>query len=531
MIKVLFKKQMREVFSWIYQDKKTGKNRSKKGLFAFVLIYLVLFGFLGYIFYQVADMLCKPLVAFDMAWLYFALMGLIAVALGVFGSVFNTFATLYQAKDNELLLSMPVPPSAILIARLFGVYAMGLMYELIVMIPALISYFMTGTVSVIGIIFSILIPFVLSLFILSLSCILGWVVAAISSKMKNKSIVTVILSLAFIAAYYYVYGQAYSVIQKIVEAPQQTAKMVKSVLYPFYHMGLAAEGNISSMLIFTAIFVALLGVVYYVLSRSFIKIATTNKGAAKKVYKEKAFRLGSANGALLRREAMRFVGSPSYMLNCGLGIVLMVIAGVLILIKADWINDALAIFGEQMDDILALLLCAAVCMAVSMNDISAPSVSLEGKNIWIAQSFPVTPWQVLSAKLNLHLILTIIPSLFLTVCSLIVFNLKLEFVILIPVVVILYVLFMAELGLFLNLKMPNINWTDENVPVKQGLPVVISLLGGWVMVGALGALYFAIHEHIEPMNYLVCIALVLLLLCIIMLRWIQTKGAKIFSEL
>ena len=113
-----------EVFSWIYQDKKTGKNRDKKGLLLYVFFYVFLFGFLAVIFYNMAASLCGPLVEDGFGWLYIALMGIVGMSLGVFGSVFNTFASLYQAKDNDLLLSLPLPTRSILIARLFGVYAM-----------------------------------------------------------------------------------------------------------------------------------------------------------------------------------------------------------------------------------------------------------------------------------------------------------------------------------------------------------------------------------------------------------------------
>ena len=40
-----------------------------------------------------------------------------------------------------------------------------------------------------------------------------------------------------------------------------------------------------------------------------------------------------------------------------------------------------------------------------MNDMTAPSVSLEGKSLWLMQSLPVTPWQVLRAKLTMQLLL------------------------------------------------------------------------------------------------------------------------------
>ena len=195
MTKAILKKQLMESFSWLYFNRKNGKKRTVKGIIGYVALYLMLFGMLGYIFYMMAITLAEPLCEAGIGWLYFVMMSLVAVVLGVFGSVFNTYASLYQPKDNDLLLSMPLPASRILLARLAGVYLMGLMYELIVMIPALLVWFMVGRVSAVGVILSLLLPFVLSLFILSLSCALGWVVALISAHVKNKSAVTVALSL------------------------------------------------------------------------------------------------------------------------------------------------------------------------------------------------------------------------------------------------------------------------------------------------------------------------------------------------
>ena len=43
MTKALLKKQMREVFAWVYRNRKTGQNRSGKGLVGYILLYLVLF--------------------------------------------------------------------------------------------------------------------------------------------------------------------------------------------------------------------------------------------------------------------------------------------------------------------------------------------------------------------------------------------------------------------------------------------------------------------------------------------------------
>ena len=120
MLKALFKKQMLEMNAWLFQDKKTGKRRSKGGIVGYALLYLFVFGVLFFMFYNVASMLCEPLMRAGMGWLYLSIMGLMAVLLGVFGSVFSTYQSLYRAKDNELLLSLPIRPSHILAVRLFG---------------------------------------------------------------------------------------------------------------------------------------------------------------------------------------------------------------------------------------------------------------------------------------------------------------------------------------------------------------------------------------------------------------------------
>ena len=132
-----------EVNTWLIQDKKKGTKRGKQGITLLLLVYAALFIGMGAAFFLVANMLCEPLVLARLDWLYFAIMGLMSVLLGVFGSVFNTYATLYMAKDNEFLLSMPVHPSAILFVRLFGVWMWSLIYEAIVFIPSVIAYYYT----------------------------------------------------------------------------------------------------------------------------------------------------------------------------------------------------------------------------------------------------------------------------------------------------------------------------------------------------------------------------------------------------
>ena len=534
MIKTLMKKQMLESFSWLFFNGKSGKLRKGIGLVGNIILYIFVFGIVAAIFFGMSIMLCEPLVEIGYGWLYFAITGMVAIIMGAFGSVFNTHSTLYLAKDNELLLALPVPASKILVARLSGVYLMGLLYEMIVMVPVLIVWFIYADLTVLGIIFSLLIPLVISVLVLTLSCVLGWVVALVSSRLKNKSFITVVLSLAFIAAYYYFYMQAYEMLGELVSNAEAIGDGVKNVLNLFYQMGLAAEGSISSMMLFTGIILALFMVVYFVLSRTFIKIATTNKGSAgtkKKISIGKEAKISSVDKALLFKERKRFTSSANYMMNCGLGTVFTLVAAVALIIGGDAFSEVMQESFGGSEGLLLLVATAAAVTVSCMNDISAPSVSLEGKSLWLLQSLPVDPWKVLWAKIRLHWYITSIPTIVLLLACKFVFGFdSLEWLVMFAVVI-LFIMFMAEFGLIMNLLKPNLEWTNEVVPIKQSMSVFIAMFGGWILVVAFAIAYILLDEIMTPMVFLLFVAAVLFVTVAVAEWWLRTKGRKIFAEL
>ena len=51
-------------------------------------------------------------------------------------------------------------------------------------------------------------------------------------------------------------------------------------------------------------------------------------------------------------------------------------------------------------------------------------------------------------------------------------------------------LLLALFGLFAGLKLPNLTWTNEITPIKQGGSVMLALFGGFVYAGLLPLAYF-----------------------------------------
>ena len=233
MLSALLKKQLQEIFRSYFYNAKQGKARScasTVGYFAFFAVLMV--GVLGGMFTYLAHSLCAPFAAAGMEWLYFTIMAMVAIVLGAFGSVFNTYSSLYLAKDNDLLLSMPIPVRTILLSRLLSVYLMGLLYSGVVLLPAMIVYWVTVSAAPAALAGGLLLFALVTIFVLTLSCALGWVVAKISLKLKHRSITVVLTSLLFLGAYYFVYFKAQSFLSELVTNAAYYGAQIRGKAYP-----------------------------------------------------------------------------------------------------------------------------------------------------------------------------------------------------------------------------------------------------------------------------------------------------------
>lgn len=531
MLKLLVKKQLFEIFRSYFYDAKKNKARTKGATIGYIVMFVLLMVcLLGTMFGVLSNTMCGPLAEMGMDWLYFVIMGMMAVFLGAFGSVFNTYSGLYLAKDNDLLLSMPIPVRVIMTSRLLSVYLMGLMYSGIVILPAILVYWFTVPVTAGRILGGVVLLVDISLFVLTLSCALGWVVAKISLKLKRKSFITVIVSLVFFGLYYFVCFRSQAMITDLLLNAEDVGNRIKGI-YPLYLFGRVGCGDGVAMLIVSAVVIALLALVWYLIARSFLHIATASGNTAKTVYHEKAVKPVSADAALLRKELGRFTASPLYMLNCGLGTVFLVVLAVLALIKGREVflmMNALFAGGEGFVTVLAAL---CLCLLAGSNDISTPSVSLEGKSLWIAQSLPIDPWQALRAKLRMHLLITELPLVVCAVCVAAVSGAALPEIVMMLVTPMVYVVLSAAFGLFMGLKRPNLNWTSEVAPIKQGLAVFLSMFVGWLVAVALGFLYYALMARVGAVAFLLAVTVLFAVLALVLLRWLKTSGAKIYQHL
>ena len=187
MLKTLLRSRMDALLSVLTGSGRTKKAQSKAKLIGFSVLMILSVGSLGTLFARIFEVIAEPFSLLGMGWLYFGLAGVMTFGLMLIGNVLLAKYQLYEAKDNDLLLSMPIKPIHILLSRLFLLYVLALIVMLPVAVPCLIFWpdFPRGR-GLAAFLLQFLV--VLPLLNLAVSAFLGWLVHLASLRARSFSL-------------------------------------------------------------------------------------------------------------------------------------------------------------------------------------------------------------------------------------------------------------------------------------------------------------------------------------------------------
>ena len=528
MLKTLLRVRMAALLAAFTGQSRKRKSQTKGKAAGYAFLMLYCFCAFVFLFYTSFSQFAAAFFPAGLGWLYFAMFAIMAFALMFIGSVFTAKSQLFEAKDNELLLSMPVPPGMILLSRMAALLAMNFVLELVVALPVFVSWLQYGETSGTGITAFVVIVLALPLFSLAVSCLFAWLVSLVTSHMRNTTAVTMVISVVFMLAYFLFCFRMNSYVTQLAANGAAIAGALGSAA-PLVWLGRAAADGSLADLGLTLLWTVLPFVLAYVLlNRSFIRIVTTRRGQVKVRYEKKAMRASTQSAALYRRELARLTSSSGYMLNAGLGLVFELVLAVLAVVKR---RELLAAIPELYAAAAPILLLA--CMMVSgMVFFTASSVSLEGKSYWIVRSMPVETKKILQAKLNLSNSLAVAPALVMMLAAALVLRVSAAETALLLACQLLFVLLTANVGLMEDLRHCTLDWINETQAAKQGAGVLLSMLLGFGFVVAVGALYFFLLAELMPTTAFLGLILALMaILYALTARWLMTRGVKRFETL
>jgi len=535
MIRTLIALRLKELLHAMGKRTKAGgKGKGMKILFSLLMLYcaVVFLGMFGGMFYLV----CKPFAQMNLAWLYFAFAGIMSVMLCFFGSIFFAQSLIFEAKDNELLLSMPIKPSVILISRVGTLLVVNLGYSLFITLPCMAVWIWQMGFNFMQVLRCVVFMLALPLLPTALSCAVGYVVALISSRMRSKNLVSLVLTVTLMAGYFYVCFNAQELLMKLLQNGEKLAAAIEKVAPPFYALGTAAaDGHVPAGFEWLAWCILPMAMVYALLAHGFIRIATMKRGAKKVKYKAQKARSGSAVWALTCKEMRRYTANYMYLMNGAIGAIMGLVLSVALLFKKDLIGSLLRMYsltGVDLNVWMGGVACALLCVMSSMNMLSAASVSIEGKNLWLMQSLPLTAGEILLPKALAHMViclpLTVISGVVM-VCAVETDVITALAVIALPVLV---GIFQALLGVVMNLMMNRFDYANDVVAIKSSMASGITMFAGMGIVALPVILYAFVFKASFSLSYLyLACGIVLALSCFLMYYYLTHGAQKRFDML
>lgn len=538
MFKTLLKINIQSLFLSMFSNGKGKEKKQKKKnplmlvLIGLLAIYIVacLIGSVALMFSPIAEVFGTiP----DLNWLYFALAGIMVFLLTFVGSVFSTQNLIFKAKDNELLLSMPVPTHYILASRVASLFVLDLFYAAVMAIPMIGVYIYHHGFSLSLLAFYIIGILLIIVFSAAVTAFCGWAIALVSTKFKKSNTIQLILSVGFFMAYMVFAMNMQEYLQKLLTNGETIAAAVKKAMPVFYWFGKACtDGELASIVLLavTAIIPFILGCM--LISKSFIKIATAKKSANKKKYVAKELSASSAKVALLKKEFARFFSMPMYILNSATGGLMLILFAVIMTVKGDEMGlDMLLVAAPEVTELIPLIIAAVIGFCSAMCNPAASSISLECSKINVLRSMPINSDDFFFAKYAVNFTVGFVPMTVAFVFIAIGFKLEALTLIALFVSAVSFLALTSFINLTANLMMPKFSWQNEMVVIKQSGAVLIAMLAGIAATATLYAPAYWLTDYISVEAYFFIQSAVCIALCFGFIKFYKTSGKARFERM
>ena len=455
----------------VYRNLKDPKEKKKKfwlGI-AYIVVAIMMMSYIvgmsfGYVYIGLGDILPAYLI-------------MLASLIILMFSIFKSGDIIFQKNSYDILSSLPLKNSSIVISRFIRLYVENLVLAFGAMVPAMVVFGVliqpAWTFYVIGLIVTFFIP----LLPITISVFVGAFILAVSSRTKHKNLVSILLSVVLIVAIMLGSMSLSAIGEEIdIQALQNLLNMVlgliNSIYPPAVWLGQAMlTGDFLTCLACVCGGLVAFTIVMWMVSSNYTWICEgLYSTSAKHDYKMENLEKNHMLGALYKREFKRYFASSVYVTNTIVSPIMgMLFAVAMVFVTPEQLASAAPEFYAETGLMLEMrnMFPMVLAMTFSMMPITAVSISMEGKQWWIVKTLPICAKELLDSKLLMNLTVTgpfcLLASILVTVgqkASL----MEALWIFLVPFVT---MLFSLVFGQTVNLKMAVFDWENEVSIVKQ----------------------------------------------------------------
>ncbi|MEA5017282.1 MAG: ABC transporter permease [Erysipelotrichaceae bacterium] len=447
-------------------------------------------------------------------------------------SFFNSGGHLFGFRDFDLLMSLPVKRSSVMLSKLLSFLLMDYFFAFFLMGPYIIIFGIKTAQSVLyyligflGFVFIPLIPMVFA----SLGAIF---INSFTGNFKYKNMIRNVFYILLFGLI--MFGSMQMQRLLLMDALSATALLAntKRYLLPVYLLSEALlHSNIISLILYALLNTVVFGLFIFLFNRIFIKInMNAHQGYKVKNFKLRELKTSSRFIAFFKLQTKRYFGSTMYLMNTIVGPLMLIVFMIIgALSGLDQARIYVSTFDQQ--GLLLPMAAAAIMFTSSMCMITSSTISLEGRNIDLLKSLPINTASIFLAKIALQVVVNLVINIVALIIGVVLYDVSAITALFLLLISIVIAIMFAVLGLVTNLIFPKMEWDSETIVVKQSMSVLITIFGGMAIIGvhALGFI-LTIGYLSLPVFILICL-FIDALATYLMWLYLLNGGTKRFNRL
>ena len=447
----------------------------------------------------------------------------------LFMSIYKAPGYLFAFRDFDMLMSLPVSQGAVLVSKLFMIVSTNAGLAVLLGFPYLMVYGIKTSVGVAYYFAALLLLILASLIPVIAGAVLSLFIGRVSSRSRHTNLFLIVGTFVLLISFMGGMFSLNSLTTANIENMVSIISSLKAIYYPFGLITAALHMDIISILVFAVISIIVFIIFVWLFARSFKAVNSQMQEKYKASdYKMTDLQVRTTAMALFKKEVSLYFSSYIYVINTGFGAVMMVLILVMFIFSRSKLNEITAALPVNMSMDLIVTMAMVFCVALTCT--TAPSISLEGKNLWIVKSLPLKAMDIFRSKILLNLVIT---APILVICST-VLTAVLGFTILEYLLIVAvgcsYCVFIAVAGLIINLHFPKLEWNTQVAAVKQSASVMLALAAGFLSI-MLPIGIFAMLNPANPVVFQVLWFIAVAAADAAAFSYLKGRGAALFMEL
>ena len=520
------------------------KIKTKKNKKTAILVPLIIAGYLMFTIWGAANSLFEKIAPMNIAYVLLSLIVFSISIMTLIEGIYKSGSLIFNCKDDQLLLSLPIKRRTVLFVRIFKFYVFELLFNSMFILPIMIVYIrwdssITWTYYLTCFVMLLLLPIIP----IVLSCIIGVITSSFSSRFKYKNTLQIIISMVFLLAILFVSFNMEQIFEYIFAHASSMNETITKLYYPAGAFAtLVTNFNIKDLLIFILVHIGIFALSIYVLGKFYFKINSRLKKVVtsnKKIDVEKIkIKSNSQAKSLIKKEINTFFKTPVFIINAGFALVLFIIFVVVLTVKFDSTlasltteENALGLTKEVILNNKSLLILYLIALTAFMTSITNSVISLEGRSINILKSLPIKVKTILMSKVYSALCITTPVLLLGDILLFVKFKTNIIEMILLLMLSILMPLISHFIGIIINLKYPKLNWESTTEVVKQSTSSFLSVMIGVVLLFLTIGIINGVMGKYSSTLILLFGVLIFGIIDIVLYLYLTRKSVKDFNNL